>query len=80
MVSKARLVSKAFGKKGVLSNATADPVVSVGGGSVTSYANLAAFPSSGNTVGDYGFATNTKALYIWAVSYTHLTLPTIYSV
>ena len=32
---------------------------------VTVYANLAAFPSSGNTVGDYGFATNTKALYVW---------------
>ena len=33
--------------------------------SVTVYANLAAFPSSGNTVGDYAFATDTKALYIW---------------
>ena len=32
---------------------------------VTAYANLAAFPSSGNTVGDYAFATNTKALYVW---------------
>ena len=36
-----------------------------GGGAVTVYANLAAFPSSGNTVGDYAWATNTKALYIW---------------
>ena len=35
------------------------------GGGVTVYANLAAFPSSGNTVGDYAFATNTKALYVW---------------
>ena len=26
---------------------------------------MAAFPSSDNTVGDYGFATDTKALYIW---------------
>ena len=34
-------------------------------GAVTSYANLAAFPSSGNTAGDYAFATNTKALYVW---------------
>ena len=34
-------------------------------GAVISYANLAAFPSSGNTVGDYAFATNTKALYVW---------------
>lgn len=33
--------------------------------SPTSYANLAAFPSSGNTVGDFGFATDTKAVYIW---------------
>ena len=31
MVSKARLVSKAFGKRGVLKNATADPVLSIGG-------------------------------------------------
>jgi len=36
-----------------------------GGGGVTSYANLAAFPSSGNTAGDYAFATDTKALYVW---------------
>ena len=28
------------------------------GSSVTSYANLAAFPSSGNTAGDFGFATD----------------------
>ena len=35
------------------------------GGGVTVYANLAAFPSSGNTAGDLGFATNTKASYMW---------------
>ena len=35
------------------------------GGAVTVYANLAAFPGSGNSVGDYAWATNTKALYIW---------------
>ena len=35
------------------------------GGAVTVYANLAAFPSSGNTAGDYAFATDTKALYVW---------------
>tara|TARA_Y100000004_G_scaffold176205_1_gene216544 strand:+ start:1143 stop:2558 length:1416 start_codon:yes stop_codon:yes gene_type:complete len=35
------------------------------GGGVTSYANLAAFPSSGNTAGDYAFATDTKSLYVW---------------
>jgi hypothetical protein len=34
-------------------------------GSPTSYANLAAFPSSGNTAGDFGFATDTKAIYVW---------------
>mgnify|MGYP001351771077 CR=1 FL=1 len=35
------------------------------GGGATSYANLAAFPSSGNTNGDMGFATDTKAVYMW---------------
>ena len=35
------------------------------GGAVTAYSNLAGFPSSGNTVGDYAWATDTKALYIW---------------
>ena len=34
-------------------------------GSATSYANLAAFPSSGNTDGDMGFATDTNASYMW---------------
>ena len=34
-------------------------------GSPTSYANLAAFPSSGNTAGDLGFATDTKSSYMW---------------
>lgn len=35
------------------------------GSSVTSYANTSAFPSSGNSVGDFAFATNTKVVYIW---------------
>jgi hypothetical protein len=36
------------------------------GSSVTSYAAPANFPSSGNTVGDFAFATNApKALYVW---------------
>ena len=35
------------------------------GSSVTEYANLAAFPSSDNTAGDFGFATDTKAVYVW---------------
>jgi hypothetical protein len=34
-------------------------------GGIKVYANLAAFPSSGNTAGDMGFATDTKAVYIW---------------
>ena len=33
--------------------------------SATSYANLAAFPSSGNTNGDLAVATDTKAVYMW---------------
>jgi len=36
-----------------------------GGASVTSYANTSAFPSSGNSVGDFAFATNTKTVHIW---------------
>ena len=45
--------------KGVWNSTATTPA-----GGVTSYANLAAFPSSGNTAGDYGFATDTKALYV----------------
>ena len=37
--------------------------VSPGGTKI--YANLAAFPASGNAAGDIGFATDTKAVYIW---------------
>ena len=36
-----------------------------GSGGVTSYANLAAFPSSGNTASDLAYAQDTKALYMW---------------
>jgi hypothetical protein len=35
------------------------------GSSVTEYANFAAFPTTGNTVGDFGFTQDTKALYVW---------------
>ena len=35
------------------------------GSSVTAYANTAAFPSSGNTEGDFAFAQDNKALYVW---------------
>ena len=31
----------------------------------TAYTNLAAFPSSGNTLGDFAIAQDTKALYMW---------------
>ena len=34
----------------------------VGGQATASYANFAAFPSSGNTVGDLAIALDTKAL------------------
>ena len=37
--------------------------VSPGGTKI--YANLAAFPDSGNTAGDMAFATDTKAVYMW---------------
>jgi len=43
----------------------ASGVDGVDGSSVTTYANTSSFPSSNNTVGDFAFATNTKALYIW---------------
>lgn len=37
----------------------------VGGAAVTTYANFAAFPSSNNLSGAMGFATDTKAVYMW---------------
>lgn len=36
-----------------------------GGGGVTTYANIAALPSSGNTGGDLAFVTDVKAFYGW---------------
>tara|TARA_B100000497_G_scaffold94311_1_gene105715 strand:- start:186 stop:1247 length:1062 start_codon:yes stop_codon:yes gene_type:complete len=41
------------------------PAAASAGGGVTSYADFAAFPSSGNTLGDLGVAQDTKALYMW---------------
>lgn len=35
------------------------------GSGVTAYANTAVFPSSGNTVGDFAFASDTKSMYNW---------------
>ena len=46
-------------------NAAASSGGGGGGGGVTSYANLAAFPSSGNTGGDLAFAQDTGAVYVW---------------
>ena len=37
----------------------------IGPGVPTVYANLAGFPSSGNSVGDFGIANDNKALYMW---------------
>jgi hypothetical protein len=79
MASKASLIAKAFGGGGAFSQ-IANKTLSasnrklssdalapgVGGGGATSYANLAAFPSSGNTAGDIGFATDTKSSYMWS--------------
>ena len=45
--------------------AGADGADGADGSSVTAYANATAFPSSGNTVGDFAFANDTKALYVW---------------
>ena len=39
--------------------------IKASGAVVTSYANLAAFPSSGNSVGDLAFASDTGGLYVW---------------
>ena len=36
-----------------------------GGSSVTSYANLAAFPTTGNTEADMAWAEDTNAMYVW---------------
>ena len=43
----------------------ADGADGAAGSSVTAYANLVAFPSLGNTEGDFAFAQDTKALYVW---------------
>jgi hypothetical protein len=56
-MSKARDVSRLFSKTGSSSSDI--------GSSTVIYANLAAFPDSGNTAGDMAFATDTKAVYVW---------------
>lgn len=56
------VLSNPIGLKGPAGSAGADGAA---GSSVTAYANTAAFPSSGNTVGDFAFASDTKSLYNW---------------
>jgi hypothetical protein len=56
-MSKARDVSRLFSKTGSSSSDI--------GSSTVIYANLAAFPDSGNTAGDMAFATDTKSSYMW---------------
>ena len=43
----------------------ADGADGTDGSSVISYTNFAAFPTTNNTAGDFGFAQDTKALYMW---------------
>jgi len=43
----------------------ADGADGADGSSVTAYANFAAVPTTGNTVGDFAFTSDTKALYMW---------------
>jgi|DEB0MinimDraft_3_1074331.scaffolds.fasta_scaffold26857_2 hypothetical protein len=43
----------------------ADGADGADGSSVTAYANFAAVPTSGNTVGDFAFTSDTKTLYVW---------------
>lgn len=54
-----------YGSTWVVLNPSGTTEGSAGGTSVTAYANLATFPSSGNTTGDMAFAEDTKALYVW---------------
>ena len=53
---------------GVSGPAGADGANGTDGAAVTSYANFAAFPSSGNAVGDFGFDLATGAIYNWSGS------------
>ena len=48
-----------------ISDLTDDDNLLSSGGGATTYANLSAFPLSGNTAGDFGFASDTKSLYVW---------------
>ena len=58
-------VSGPTGATGATGAAGADGADGADGSSVISYANFAAFPTTNNTAGDFGFAQDTKALYMW---------------
>jgi len=53
------------GPSGPAGNDGVDGSDGADGSSVTAYANFAAVPTSGNTVGDFAFTSDTKALYVW---------------
>jgi len=58
-------VSGPAGPAGPAGTDGADGADGADGSSVISYANFAAFPTTNNTAGDFGFAQDTKALYMW---------------
>lgn len=51
--------------KGEIAAAAAAGLLVSSSGGVTTYANIAALPSSGNTAGDLAFVTDVKAFYGW---------------
>ena len=57
--------TKLIVKGEIAAAAAAGLLVSSSGGGVTTYANIAALPSSGNTAGDLAFVTDVKAFYGW---------------
>ena len=57
--------TKLIVKGEIAAAAAAGLLVSSSGGGVTTYANIAALPSSGNTGGDLAFVTDVKAFYGW---------------
>lgn len=65
--SKARKLSQLMSEGGSLDTQIDSSGTSgeIGGGGATSYANTAAFPSTGNSEGDLAFAQDTNTLYVW---------------
>ena len=58
-------VSGPAGPAGATGAAGADGADGADGSSVVAYANFAAVPTTGNTVGDFAFTSDTKTLYVW---------------